>query len=97
MEAIAKCKATDYDLVIMDIMMPQLSGIEACKRLREESCVPVLFLTAKSSEIDKMQAFEVGGDDYLVKPFSKANSSSNKTCPSALTIISATLYIATFC
>ena len=59
-----------YSLVIMDIMMPQLSGIEACKRLREESCVPVLFLTAKSSEIDKMQAFEDGGDDYLVKPFS---------------------------
>ena len=50
--------------------MPLLSGIDACKKLREESSVPILFLTAKSSEIDIMQGFEVGGDDYLVKPFS---------------------------
>ena len=49
--------------------MPLLSGIDACKKLREESSVPILFLTAKSSEIDIMQGFEVGGDDYLVKPF----------------------------
>ena len=46
-----------------------LSGIDACKKLREESSVPILFLTAKSSEIDIMQGFEVGGDDYLVNPF----------------------------
>ena len=59
-----------YSLVIMDIIMPLLSGIDACKKLREESSVPFLFLTAKSSEIDIMQGFEVGGDDYLVKPFS---------------------------
>ena len=59
-----------YSLVIMDIIMPLLSGIDACKKLREESSVPILFLTAKSSEIDIMQGFEVGGDDYLVKPFS---------------------------
>ena len=56
-----------YSLVIMDIIMPLLSGIDACKKLREESSVPILFLTAKSSEIDIMQGFEVVGDDYLVK------------------------------
>ncbi len=57
-------------LVILDIMMPGLSGIETCKLIRDKSTVPVLFLTAKSSEMDKLQGFGVGGDDYLVKPFS---------------------------
>lgn len=61
----------DIDLIVMDIMMPRLSGIEACKIIREESMVPVLFLTAKSHEQDKMEAYTEGGDDYLVKPFSK--------------------------
>ena len=60
----------DFDLVIMDIMMPSLSGVEAVAEIRRFSVVPILFLTAKSLERDKMQAFESGGDDYLVKPFS---------------------------
>ncbi len=59
-----------YSLVIVDIMMPQLSGIEVCKKIREMSNVPVLFLTAKSSENDIALGLDVGGDDYLVKPFS---------------------------
>ncbi len=59
------------DLVIMDIMMPGLSGIEACARIREFSAVPVLFLTAKSQIADKEEAFDIGGDDYLPKPFSQ--------------------------
>ena len=60
----------DIDLCIMDIMMPIMTGIEATKRLREFSTLPVLFLTAKSLESDKEAAYSGGGDDYLVKPFS---------------------------
>lgn len=60
----------EIDLCIMDVMMPNMSGIEAVKRIREFSAVPVLFLTAKSLERDKEAAYSGGGDDYLVKPFS---------------------------
>ena len=60
----------DIDLVIMDIMMPQMSGIDACEKIRKLSIVPVLFLTAKSLVADKQSAYMSGGDDYLVKPFS---------------------------
>ena len=71
-DAIEKLESNpEMDLVIMDIMMPGMSGIEACTRIREKSPVPVLFLTAKSQEPDKDEAYENGGDDYLVKPFSK--------------------------
>jgi len=58
------------DLCIMDIMMPRISGIEATRRIREFSPVPILFLTAKSLDSDKEEAYSGGGDDYLVKPFS---------------------------
>lgn len=58
------------DLCIMDIMMPELSGIEATEEIRKFSNVPILFLTAKSLEKDKLDAYGVGGDDYIVKPFS---------------------------
>ncbi len=60
----------EIDLCIMDIMMPNMSGIEATENIREISAVPVLFLTAKSLESDKEAAYSGGGDDYLVKPFS---------------------------
>lgn len=60
----------DIDLVIMDIMMPQMNGIDATKEIRKISTVPVLFLTAKSLVADKESAYLSGGDDYLVKPFS---------------------------
>lgn len=59
------------DLVIMDIMMPDLDGVAACAQIRSFSAVPVLFLTAKSQLSDKAGAYESGGDDYLVKPFSR--------------------------
>lgn len=58
-----------YDLVILDIMMPGMSGLQTCKELRKTSNVPVLFLTAKSQESDKMIGLFAGGDDYLTKPF----------------------------
>ncbi len=60
------------DLIIMDIMMPKMSGVEATERIREISVCPILFLTAKSLERDKESAYRSGGDDYLVKPFSSA-------------------------
>ncbi len=59
------------DLIILDIMMPGMSGVEVCARIRETSQVPVLFLTAKSQDQDKVDAYTGGGDDYLVKPFSQ--------------------------
>ena len=59
----------DVDLCIMDVMMPNVSGIAATRQIREFSPVPILFLTAKSFTEDKMQAYSAGGDDYLVKPF----------------------------
>lgn len=62
----------DIDLIILDIMMPGLSGIDACRQIRETSSAPILFLTAKSKESDKTEAYENGGDDYLVKPFSQS-------------------------
>ncbi len=60
----------EIDLCIMDIMMPNMNGIEATKKIREFSAVPVLFLTARSLESDKEEAYSGGGDDYLIKPFS---------------------------
>lgn len=69
LEKLKKEKA--IDLVILDIMMPGLSGIQVCVEMRKISLVPVLFLTAKSQEQDKVDAYTGGGDDYLVKPFSQ--------------------------
>lgn len=64
-------KDKTIDLVILDIMMPGMSGVEVCTKLRETSRVPVMFLTAKSQDQDKVEAYTEGGDDYLVKPFSQ--------------------------
>jgi DNA-binding response OmpR family regulator len=58
------------DLVILDVMLPKMDGLELCRRLRRESDVPVLMLTARDSEIDKIVGLEIGADDYLAKPFS---------------------------
>lgn len=70
-KAVEAVKADPYiDLCIMDIMMPLMNGIEATQKIREFSTVPVLFLTARSLESDKEEAYSGGGDDYLVKPFS---------------------------
>ena len=78
LEAEDGIKAIDFvkkdktiDLIIMDVMMPGLTGVEACKIIRGITKAPVLFLTAKSQEQDKAEAYNEGGDDYLVKPFSQ--------------------------
>ncbi|MFS0781334.1 response regulator transcription factor [Bacillus sp. 1P06AnD] len=69
-EALAKAVANDYDLILLDIMMPGKDGIEVCRELREKKSTPVIMLTAKGEEINRVQGFEVGTDDYIVKPFS---------------------------
>lgn len=70
-EAVRKMREmTDVDLCIMDIMMPTVSGVEATEEIRKFSNVPVLFLTAKSLDSDKLEAYGAGGDDYIIKPFS---------------------------
>ena len=70
MEAVMKCRGTRYDLVIMDIMMPELDGFSACREIRKSSNVPVIMLSARGEEYDKIHGFESGADDYVVKPFS---------------------------
>lgn len=60
----------DYDVIILDLMMPEMDGIEVCEKLRKEKTTPVIMLTAKGEESNRVQGFEVGADDYIVKPFS---------------------------
>jgi len=67
--AVSLARSERFDLVILDVMMPELDGIEACMRIREFSNVPVIMLTAKSEDADKLMGFESGADDYLTKPF----------------------------
>ncbi|MEL7654636.1 MAG: response regulator transcription factor [Bacillota bacterium] len=70
MEAVGLCKLNDYDLIIMDIMMPKLDGFSACKEIKKVKDVPVIMLSARGEEYDKLFGFELGIDDYIVKPFS---------------------------
>ena len=67
--AVELARTCRFDLIILDVMMPQLDGIEACMRIREFSNVPIIMLTAKSEDADKLMGFESGADDYLTKPF----------------------------
>lgn len=70
MTAVGFCKLNEYDLVVMDIMMPRLDGYSACKEIRKISNVPIIMLSARGEEYDKLFGFELGIDDYVVKPFS---------------------------
>ena len=70
MEAVEKCRENTYDVIIMDIMMPNLDGFSACREIRKHSDVPILMLSARGEEYDKINGFELGVDDYVVKPFS---------------------------
>ena len=69
-EALEKAFANDYDVILLDLMMPGKDGIEVCRELREKKTTPVIMLTAKGEEVNRVQGFEVGTDDYIVKPFS---------------------------
>ena len=70
MEAVGLCRLNDYDLIIMDIMMPRLDGYSACKEIKKTKNIPVIMLSARGEEYDKLFGFELGIDDYVVKPFS---------------------------
>lgn len=70
MEAVSICKTEDFDIIIMDIMMPRLDGFSAIKEIKKTKNIPVLMLSARGEEYDKLFGFEIGIDDYVVKPFS---------------------------
>ena len=68
-EALAKMRNGGYDIVLLDVMLPKLSGIEVCQNIRETSNVPIIMLTAKGEDMDKILGLEYGADDYMTKPF----------------------------
>ena len=70
MEAVLLCRANSYDLIIMDIMMPELDGFSACREIRKITNTPIIMLSARGEEYDRINGFEVGVDDYVMKPFS---------------------------
>ncbi len=68
-EALQKIKDTEYDIVLLDVMLPKLTGFEVCQQVREFSSVPIVMLTAKGEDMDKILGLEYGADDYITKPF----------------------------
>jgi len=70
MEAVRLCRGCDFDIIIMDIMMPELDGFSACREIRKIKQTPIIMLSARGEEYDKINGFELGVDDYVVKPFS---------------------------
>ncbi len=72
-EALAGFRQARPDLIILDVGMPDTDGLEVCRQIRRSSAVPILFLSARDEEIDRILGLEIGGDDYVTKPFSRAN------------------------
>ena len=70
MEAVRLCREQTFDIILMDIMMPELDGFSACREIRKNSSVPIIMLSARGEEYDRINGFELGVDDYVVKPFS---------------------------
>jgi DNA-binding response OmpR family regulator len=75
-QALDRFDEQPFDLVVLDLMLPQIDGLEVCRRLRSRSSVPIIMLTAKAEEIDKVVGLELGADDYITKPFSLREFSS---------------------
>jgi two-component system response regulator RegX3 len=71
-EALDAALGSAYDVVVLDLMLPRMSGTEVCRRVRAESAVPIIMLTARGAELDRVMGLEVGADDYVTKPFSMA-------------------------
>src|SRR5881409_3210417 len=69
-EALDRFAEQPFDLVVLDVMLPRMDGLEVCRRMRARSSVPIIMLTAKAEEIDKVLGLELGADDYITKPFS---------------------------
>ncbi|MDR2647050.1 MAG: response regulator transcription factor, partial [Oscillospiraceae bacterium] len=70
MEAVRLCRENDYDVIVLDIMMPRMDGFTACKEIRKEKEIPILMLSARAEEYDKLYGFDLGAEDYVTKPFS---------------------------
>lgn len=70
LEALQVLEEQQFDLIILDVMMPEMDGFSLCRQLRKQSSIPIIFLTARSDEKDQLYGFQVGADDYIVKPFS---------------------------
>lgn len=70
MQAVQLCRTTRYDIIIMDVMMPELDGFSACREIRRHCDTPILILSARGEEYDRICGFEIGADDYVIKPFS---------------------------
>ncbi len=68
-EALEKAGSTEYDIILLDIMLPKMDGLEVCRAIREFSNVPIIMLTAKDGDMDKILGLEYGADDYITKPF----------------------------
>ena len=68
-QAVELARANDYDLILLDLMMPEIDGLEACMQIRTFSTVPIIMLTARGADTDKLLGFEYGADDYITKPF----------------------------
>ena len=68
-EAVEKASEKDYDIILLDIMLPKLDGLQVCQQIREFSNVPIIMLTAKGDDMDKIMGLEYGADDYITKPF----------------------------
>src|SRR3982074_1845738 len=69
-EGVSKARSSRPDLILLDLMLPELNGLEVCRILRQEGTVPIIMLTAKESEVDKVIGLQLGADDYITKPFS---------------------------
>lgn len=70
LQAVELCRKEDFDVILMDVMMPELDGFSACRQIRQEKDIPVIMLSARGEEYDRIHGFELGVDDYVVKPFS---------------------------
>lgn len=70
MEAVSICRKKDFDVIIMDVMMPELDGFSACREIQKSKKIPTIMLSARGEEYDRLHGFEIGVDDYVVKPFS---------------------------
>ena len=77
-EALENAKNTEFDIILLDIMLPKLTGLEVCQQIREFSNVPIVMLTAKDDDMDKIMGLEYGADDYITKPFNILALNPNK-------------------
>jgi DNA-binding response OmpR family regulator len=68
-EALERCRGQNFDLIVLDVMLPKLDGFDVCRQIRAQSSVPIIMLTAKAEEFDKVLGLELGADDYITKPF----------------------------